>query len=53
MFGLLDSLVDLAADVAKVASAPVEMAIDLAGAAIKPFAEAASDMVDDVKSLKD
>jgi hypothetical protein len=53
MFGLLDSLVDLTKDVVKVAAAPVEMAADLAGAVVKPMAEAATELVKDVKSLKD
>jgi hypothetical protein len=53
MFGLLESLVDLTTDVVKVVAAPVEMAVDLAGAVVKPVAEVASDLVDDIKSLKD
>lgn len=53
MFGLLDSLVELATDTVKVVAAPVEMVVDLAGAAIKPLAEAATELVEDVKSLKD
>lgn len=53
MFGLLESLVELTTDVVKVVAAPVEMVVDLAGAAVKPLADAASSLVDDVKSLKD
>lgn len=53
MFGLLKSLTDLATDVTKVALAPVEMVVDLAGAAVKPVVEVAKDLVADVKSLKD
>lgn len=53
MFGLLDSLVELTTDVVKVVAAPVEMAVDLADAAIKPVADAAGEMVKDIKSLKD
>ena len=53
MFGLFNSFCDLAGDAAKVALAPVEMVANLAGAAVKPFAEAAKVLVDDVKSLKD
>lgn len=53
MFGLLKSVVGLAADVAQVVVAPVEIVADLAGAAVKPVAEAAKDLVADVKSLKD
>lgn len=53
MFGLLKSVVDLATDVVKVAAAPVVIVTDLAGAAVKPIAEVAKDLVADVKSLKD
>lgn len=53
MFGLFKSVVDLAADVATVVVAPVEVAVDLAGAVVKPVAEAAQELVKDVKSLKD
>jgi hypothetical protein len=53
MFGLFNSLVDLAADVATVVAAPVKIVVDLTGAAVKPVAEVAKTLVDDVKSLKD
>lgn len=53
MFGLLKSLGGLAADVAQVVAAPVEMVVDVAAAAVKPVAEAAKELVDDVKRLKD
>lgn len=53
MFGLLKSLTDLATDVVTVVTAPIEIVVDLAGAAAKPFAEAAKDLAADVKSLKD
>jgi hypothetical protein len=53
MFGLLNSIVDLATDVAKVVAAPVEIAVDLAGAVVKPVAEVARGIADDIKSLKD
>lgn len=53
MFGLLKSVVDLTADVVKVVAAPVEIAADLAGAVVKPLAEVASELVDEVKRLKD
>lgn len=52
MFGLLKSLTELAIDVATVATKPVEVVVDLADAAIKPIAEAAKDIADDVKSIK-
>lgn len=53
MFSLFKSACDLVGDAAKVALAPVEMAVDLAGAAVKPLAEVAQDLVADIKSLKD
>jgi hypothetical protein len=53
MFKLFESVVDLATDVVKVAAAPVEIAVDLAGAVVKPVAEVAQDIVKEVKSLKD
>ena len=53
MFGLFKSLTDLAGDVATAALAPVEIAVDLAGAVAKPLAEVAKDLTADVKSLKD
>ncbi|MDX6011338.1 hypothetical protein [Cupriavidus necator] len=53
MFGLLKSVGELALDVAKVAVAPVEIVVGVASAAVKPIAEAAEALVDDVKSLKD
>lgn len=53
MFGLLKSLGGLAADVAQVVTAPVEMVVDVAAAAVKPVAEVAKELIADVKSLKD
>jgi len=53
MFGLFKSVVDLAADVATVVVAPVEIAVDLAGAAVKPVAEVARDLAKGFKSMKD
>lgn len=53
MFGLLKSVVDLVTDAAAVVVAPVEMAVDLADAAVKPVADAAKELAKDVKSLKD
>lgn len=53
MFGLLKSAFNLAGDVVSVAIAPVEIAVDLAGAAVKPLAAVAKDLARDVKSLKD
>lgn len=53
MFGLLKSVVDLTADVVTVVAKPVEMVVDLTGAAVKPIAEVASELADEVKRLKD
>ena len=53
MFGLFKSVVDLATDVVEVVAAPVEAVIDLADAAVKPVAEVARALANDIKSLKD
>lgn len=53
MFSLLKSVADLATDAVKVVTAPVEMVVDLAGAAVKPVADAVTELAKDVKSLKD
>ena len=53
MFSLFKSVVDLATDVAQVVVAPVEMAVDLTDAVVKPVAEVAKDLANDIKSLKD
>lgn len=53
MFGLLKSITELATDVVKVVATPVEMVVDLAGAVVKPIAEVARDLKDDIKSLKE
>jgi len=53
MFGLFKSVADLAADVATVVVAPVAVVVDFAGAAAKPVAEVAQDMVNEVKNLRD
>lgn len=53
MFGLLNSLTNLAGDVATIALKPVEIAADLVGAVAKPIAEVATEIADEVKSLKD
>lgn len=53
MFKLFESVFDLTTDVVKVAAAPVEVAVDLAGAVVKPISEVAGEIVDEVKSLKD
>lgn len=53
MFELFKSVAELATDVVKVVATPVEMITDLADAAIKPVAEVARELADDIKSLKD
>lgn len=53
MFGLLKSVADLTKNVAEVALAPVEVVVDLAAAATQPLAEAAREIKQDIKSLKD
>lgn len=53
MFGLFNSLTELTTDVVKVVAAPVEMAVDLVDAAVKPIAEVAEEFKEDVKLLKD
>lgn len=49
--GLLDSLVNLVEDVALVVTKPVEMALDLADAAVKPIADAATELAKDAKDI--
>lgn len=51
--GLFDSLVELTTNTVKVVAAPVEVVAELANAAVKPIAEAAEEIVEDVKSIKD
>lgn len=51
MFGLLDSLVGLTKNVVEVVAAPVTIAATLAQKATEPLADAARDIVEDVKSI--
>ncbi len=53
MFGLLKSVAGLALDVVEVVATPVEIMVDVASAAIKPVAEVARDLKNEVKNLKD
>ncbi len=53
MFSFLKSAVELVADAVDIVTAPAQIAVDLAGAAAAPVAEAARDLVQDIKSLKD
>lgn len=50
---IFDSVIGLTKDVFEVVSTPVEIAIDLADAVVKPMAQAAKEIKDDIKSLKD
>ena len=47
--GLFKSLVDLTENVVDIAIAPVEIAIDVTNAAIKPVADLANEVVEEVK----
>jgi hypothetical protein len=47
---MFKSLICLATDVVKIAAAPVEIAVDLTRAATKPIADAAREVVAEVKS---
>lgn len=51
MFGLLDSIGELASNVVKVVIAPVEVVVNVANAAIKPIAEGVAEVVKDTKDL--
>lgn len=48
MFG---SLLKLTKDLVTIVTAPVEIAIDLTGAVVKPIAEVAEEIVDDIKDI--
>jgi len=47
--GLFDSLVDLGKDVFDIVKAPVEIAVDVTGAVVKPVADTAREVVADIK----
>ena len=47
---LLKSIFNVAKDVTEIALAPVEIAVDLTRQVTKPIAEAAKEVVEDVKS---
>lgn len=47
--GLFDSVLDLTKNVADVAIAPIEIAVDVTNAAIKPVADLANETVEEVK----
>ena len=49
--GIFDSIANLAGDVVKLVSAPVEVVIDVADAVVKPLAEVATELTEDIKDL--
>jgi hypothetical protein len=53
MFGLLNSVIDLATNTATVMLKPVEIAVDLTNAAVKPLADVTDELADEVKRLGD
>ena len=48
---LFDSFNELAEDSLRIATAPVEVVVDVTKAAVKPLAEGAQSVVDEVKDL--
>ena len=53
MFGLFNSVAELVSDTVKVVSAPFQGVVELADSVVKPIAEAAQELVEDIKSIKD
>jgi hypothetical protein len=51
MFGLLKSVTELATNVATVVVKPIEIVVDLTNVAVKPMAESAKQIADDVKKI--
>ena len=51
--GLFDSLIDLTSNVVKIAVAPLEAAVDVTNAVVKPLADATKEVTDTIKSIKD
>lgn len=49
--GLFDSLANLVGNVATVVVKPVEVAVDLTNAAVKPIAETAEEIAQSVKDM--
>lgn len=47
--GLFDSITKLTKDVAEIVTAPIEIAVDLTRQITKPIADAAKEIVEDVK----
>lgn len=51
MFGFIKSAIDLTTDVVRVATAPIEVAIDLTRVATKPAAELSEEVKEEIKRL--
>jgi len=51
--GLFDSVINLTKNVTDIVVAPVEIAVDLTNAAVKPLADAANEVVEDTKEALD
>lgn len=49
--GIFDSIVDLATDTVKIVAAPIDVAVTLTAAVVKPVAEVVTDLADDIKSI--
>lgn len=47
--GLFGSLVDLASDVVDIATAPVRIAVDVTRMGVKPIANAANEVVEEIR----
>lgn len=50
---MFKSLLGIMSDAAKIATAPIEIALDVTRAATKPIAEVAEELVEDVKGALD
>ena len=48
---MFESLIELVKDTTRIVTAPVEIAVDVADAVVKPVAEAAEAVVEEVKNL--
>ncbi len=49
--GIFSSFVELAEDAGRLVAAPVEIALDITGAIVKPLADGAQVVVEEVKQL--
>ena len=50
--GLFDSLVELATDTVKIVAAPIDVAVTVVAAAVKPVAEVVEELADDIKDAE-